>query len=258
MGPGTVVAVNTPAGRFLTGVAAMRLGPSGGRHRAESGPPQPTTANDNRAGQIGGCGGGRRSARLPHENWSYVCANEDCCPAEGVPFDAVPDPAEAEALAVVGGTVLASRAALTARVAPLGGLARESMSQATRRAERHIAQLLTKVRKSSRLSAARHMIVAEGLAAVGAMIARYRDGGRFATVEDNTAAQKDRRGTAVGWPQRRRRYRRVPPQRPGDRVGVAHPRIIVNVAERVRRQATIRHSAKEVNAIEFPIAALPK
>jgi hypothetical protein len=31
---------------------------------------KPTTANDNRAGQIGGCGGDRRSARTPHENWS--------------------------------------------------------------------------------------------------------------------------------------------------------------------------------------------
>ena len=104
--------------------------------------------------------------------WSYVCGNEKCCPAEGVPFDtAAADPAEAEALASVGDTVLASRAALTARVAPLGGIAAESMRQATRRAERHVARLLAKVRKSARLGAARHMIAAEGLAAVGAMIA---------------------------------------------------------------------------------------
>ena len=116
--------------------------------------------------------------------WSYTCGNEVCCPAEGVPFDAVPDPAEAEALAIVGNTVLASRAALAAGVAPLGGIARESMRQATRRAEQHIARLLAKVRKSARLGAARHMIVAEGLAAVGAMIARYRDGGRFATDDE--------------------------------------------------------------------------
>ena len=116
--------------------------------------------------------------------WSYTCGNEVCCPAEGVPFDAVPDPAEAEALAIVGDTVLASRAALAAGVAPLGGIARESMRQATRRAEQHIARLLAKVRKSARLGAARHMIVAEGLAAVGAMIARYRDGGRFATDDE--------------------------------------------------------------------------
>ncbi len=121
--------------------------------------------------------------------WSYMCANEACCPTAGVPFNAVAaDPAEAAALARVGDRVLASRAALAARVAPLGGIARESMRQATRRAERHIAQLLAKVRKSARLGAARHMIVTEGLAAVGAMTARYRDGGRFAT--DDEIAQR--------------------------------------------------------------------
>jgi len=116
--------------------------------------------------------------------WSYACGNEACCPAAGAPFDAVADSAEAQALAIVGDTVLASRAALAAGVAPLGGIARESMRQATRRAEQHIAQLLAKVRKSARLGAARHMIAAEGLAAVGAMIARYRDGGRFATDDE--------------------------------------------------------------------------
>ena len=119
--------------------------------------------------------------------WSYVCGNEKCCPAEGVPFDATAaDPAEAEALAAVGDRVLATRAALAARVAPLGGLARESMGQATRRAEQHIAQLLGKVRRSGRLGAARHMIASEGLAAVGAMITRYREGGRF-TSDDEVA-----------------------------------------------------------------------
>ena len=119
--------------------------------------------------------------------WSYVCGNKKCCPAEGVPFDATAaDPAEAEALAAVGDRVLATRAALAARVAPLGGLARESMRQATRRAEQHIAQLLGKVRRSGRLGAARHMIASEGLAAVGAMITRYREGARF-TSDDEVA-----------------------------------------------------------------------
>jgi hypothetical protein len=111
--------------------------------------------------------------------WSYVCGNQKCCPAEGVPFDtAAADPAEAAALASVSDRVLASRAAVAARVAPLGGIAAESMRQATRRAEQHVARLLTKVRKSARLGAARHMIAPEGLAAVGAMITRYRDGGQ--------------------------------------------------------------------------------
>ena len=135
--------------------------------------------------------------------WSYVCGNEACCPAAGVPFDAAAaDPAEAAALARVGDRVLASRAALAARVAPLGGIAAESMRQATRRAEQHVARLLAKVRKSARLGAARHMIAAEGLAAVGAMIARYRDGGRFTSdyeIARITVALRDLRVRDDAW-----------------------------------------------------------
>jgi hypothetical protein len=135
--------------------------------------------------------------------WSYVCGNEKCCPAEGVPFDATAaDPAEAEALAAVGDRVLAGRAAVAARVAPLGGLAGESMRQATRRAEQHIAQLLAKVRRSGRLGAARHMIASEGLAAVGVMITRYREGGRFTSDDEIariTVALRDLRVRDDAW-----------------------------------------------------------
>ena len=125
------------------------------------------------------------SLRAEHGRyWSYACGDEECCPAAGVLFD-VADPADAAALARIG-PVLASRADLAARVAPLGGIAAESMREATRRAEQHVTRLLGKVRKSARLGAARHMIAAEGLAAVGAMISRYRDGGRF-TSDDEIA-----------------------------------------------------------------------
>jgi len=118
--------------------------------------------------------------------WSYTCGNEACCPAAGVPFEPDPQAAQAAALIGAGTPVLASRAAVAARVAPLGGIAAESMRQATRRAEQHVARLLAKVRRSARIGAARHMIAAEGLAAVGGMIARYRDGGRF-TSDDEVA-----------------------------------------------------------------------
>jgi hypothetical protein len=135
--------------------------------------------------------------------WSYVCGNEKCCPAEGVPFDATAaDPAEAEALAAVGDRVLATRAAVAARVAPLGGIAAESMRQATGRAEQHVARLLAKVRKSARLGAARQMIATEGLAAVGAMITRYREGGRFTTdyeIARITVALRDLRVRDDAW-----------------------------------------------------------
>jgi hypothetical protein len=132
--------------------------------------------------------------------WSYVCRNEACCPAAGVPLD--PDLHCAAALADFGLPVLADRTALAARVAPLGGIAAESMRQATRRAEQHVAQLLAKVRKSARLGAARQMIATEGLAAVGAMIARYREGGRFTTdyeVARLTVALRDLRVRDDAW-----------------------------------------------------------
>ena len=112
--------------------------------------------------------------------WSYLCIDEACCPAAGTPFDPGAHSAAA-AMAGAGNRVLADRAAVAARVAPLGGIAAESMRQATRRAELHVSQLLAKVRKSGRIGAARHMIAAEGLNAVGSMIATYRAGGRYTT-----------------------------------------------------------------------------
>jgi hypothetical protein len=117
-----------------------------------------------------------------------------------VPLD--PDLHSAAALADFGLPVLADRTALAARVAPLGGIAAESMRQATRRAERHVAQLLAKVRKSARLGAARQMIVTEGLAAVGAMITRYRAGGQFTTDDEIariTVALRDLRIRDDAW-----------------------------------------------------------
>jgi hypothetical protein len=133
--------------------------------------------------------------------WSYNCHDEECCPAEGTPFD-VTQRSVVSVLDRGGAPVLADRAALAARVAPLSGIAAESMRQATRRAERHVAQLLGKVRKSSRLGAARQMIAAESLAAAGAMIARYRGGGRFSTdyeIARITVALRDLRVRDDAW-----------------------------------------------------------
>jgi hypothetical protein len=112
--------------------------------------------------------------------WSYRCADETCCPGAGTPFDPGADWAAAD-MASAGNQVLADRAAVAARIAPLGGIAAQSMRQATRRAEQHASQLLAKVRKSARIGAVRQMIAAEGLNAVGAMIATYRAGGRYTT-----------------------------------------------------------------------------
>jgi hypothetical protein len=149
--------------------------------------------------------------------WSYVCGDEACCLAAGVPYDASPDSASAAStetaaagmeivaagtIAPTGSQVLPDRAAVAARVAPLGGIAAESMRQATRRAERHVTRLLSKIRKSGRLGAIRHLIAAEGLAAVGAMITTYRAGGTFSTdyqIAWMTVALRDLRVRDDAW-----------------------------------------------------------
>jgi hypothetical protein len=133
--------------------------------------------------------------------WSYHCGDKACCPADGTPFDAEADPVAA-AMARAGKKVLAGRSAVAARVAPVGGSAEQSMRRATRRAERHVSQVLGKVRKSSRLGAARHMIACEGLAAVSAMIAAYRSGGAFTSdyqVAWLTVALRDLRVRDDAW-----------------------------------------------------------
>ena len=133
--------------------------------------------------------------------WSYRCGDEACCPAAGVPFDPTAHRAAAD-MAAAGKQVLAGRAAVAARVAPIGGIAAESMRQATRRAEQHVARLLAKVRKSARVGAARRMIAAEGLAAVGQMITRYRGGGRFTSdyeIARITVALRDLRVRDDAW-----------------------------------------------------------
>ncbi|MDQ2814473.1 MAG: DUF4192 domain-containing protein [Actinomycetota bacterium] len=113
--------------------------------------------------------------------WSYFCGDDACCPAAGVPVDPrIQAPAATLGAAGEAG-VLADRTAVAARVAPLTGIAAESMRQATRRAERHVSALLAKARKSGRLGAVRHLIASEGLATVIALVTTYRAGGRVST-----------------------------------------------------------------------------
>jgi hypothetical protein len=133
--------------------------------------------------------------------WSYACGDEACCPAAGTSFDPAASSAAA-AMTAAGISVLADRAEVAARVAPVGGGDAASMRQATRRAERHASQLLVKVRKSARLGAARRMIATAGLNAVGTMIAAYRGGGSYATdyqVAWITVALRDLRVRDDAW-----------------------------------------------------------
>ncbi len=73
--------------------------------------------------------------------WSYFCPGADCCPAEGVPFDARAHPAAA-ALTTAGLPAYPDRAALSRSLAPFTGAAAESMRLATQRALRRGEQLV--------------------------------------------------------------------------------------------------------------------
>lgn len=109
--------------------------------------------------------------------WSYLCANTDCCPAEGREFETSGQPVAA-AMAAAGSQVLGTRSDLAATVAPLTGPEGEAMRVATRRAEARAARLLARVERSGKAAAARRLIATDGLRAVFETITRYRAGER--------------------------------------------------------------------------------
>ncbi|WBB78367.1 DUF4192 domain-containing protein [Micromonospora sp. WMMD882] len=76
--------------------------------------------------------------------WSYVCADPGCCPPEGTPYDAAASQVTATAV-FAGQVALPDRAALTARVAPVTGPAREAMRAATAQARARLGELLRSV-----------------------------------------------------------------------------------------------------------------
>jgi Domain of unknown function (DUF4192) len=118
--------------------------------------------------------------------WSYLCQDPGCCPAEGVPFDVSISPVAAQ-MTVAGNVTLPDRAALEDTVAPLGGAVRESMRQATIRAENRAAAMVT---QAARLGRKRreilHPLADEGLRAVSDAIGAYRGGERI-TSDDEIA-----------------------------------------------------------------------
>jgi Domain of unknown function (DUF4192) len=108
--------------------------------------------------------------------WSYNYANPACCPAQGTPLDHAVIPARTR----ISGfrSVLPSRDALAATVAPLGGRTRQSMRQATRRAGQHVARVLATAETSGNAGTAWQAIAEGGIAVVADLIAAYRSGGR--------------------------------------------------------------------------------
>lgn len=104
--------------------------------------------------------------------WSYDCPGAACCPPEGTPFD--PTTSEVSARLTFEGLAAApSRDDLKQRIAPVGGLTRTSMDQATRRAEARLVEWLDAVPEADW----RQEVLGEGEAVVRAAIDRYATGG---------------------------------------------------------------------------------
>ncbi|HEY7488165.1 MAG TPA: DUF4192 domain-containing protein [Streptosporangiaceae bacterium] len=66
--------------------------------------------------------------------WSCQCTVPECCPPEGTPYDITTSPIAVQAT-VEGRVALTGRDEVARSVAPVGGLARESMRRATGRAQ---------------------------------------------------------------------------------------------------------------------------
>lgn len=108
--------------------------------------------------------------------WSYLCENPECCPPDGVPFDGDTTPIAAAAT-YAGQVALPDRAALARQLAPVDGLDRESMRQATTRAMTRLSELLDGMLPIE--PAGDRAMRAAGEPAVRQAVERYRQGGRL-------------------------------------------------------------------------------
>ncbi|HET9080169.1 MAG TPA: DUF4192 domain-containing protein [Trebonia sp.] len=107
--------------------------------------------------------------------WSYVCADPECCPPEGTPFDVTRHPA-ARALRTAGGRVLAGREALAASVAAKGGQPGALMRRVTRESLADLARCLSRLESAGMGVFAPRLVAALGQVAVRDAIRRYRAG----------------------------------------------------------------------------------
>jgi len=115
--------------------------------------------------------------------WSYLCHDPACCPVEGKPYDTLAHPA-ATALAAAGLAAYPDRDALAATLAPVTGLAAESMRQATDRALDRVSELIMARQASGRAGDLLSSVVDAGLGAVQSAIAAYRGGGQLTSHDD--------------------------------------------------------------------------
>ncbi len=106
--------------------------------------------------------------------WSYLCANPQCCPPDGVRFDIQASPAAA-AMTVAGLVAWPDRAALAGTLAPVTGAAARAMEQATARARSRAARQI-KLGAGGGVDPVTRLFADAGRRAVQDAIASYRAG----------------------------------------------------------------------------------
>jgi Domain of unknown function (DUF4192) len=108
--------------------------------------------------------------------WSYACPGDGCCPPDGMAYDAVASPVAAAATHA-GQVALPDRDALVRQIAPVGGLTRASMRQATDRATARLASMLATSPPGDLLGS--RALRRLGVAAVREAMRRHREGGHL-------------------------------------------------------------------------------
>jgi hypothetical protein len=112
--------------------------------------------------------------------WSMLCADEDCCPLEGRPFDPGSHPAGA-AMSAAGLAAMPDRAALARTLLPPAASS-QAIRHATRLAEQRLLDLGTKYRASGG-SDPQELTARTGRSAVQRAMRRYRAGGSVTSDE---------------------------------------------------------------------------
>ncbi|GAB2939386.1 hypothetical protein GCM10027280_29640 [Micromonospora polyrhachis] len=108
--------------------------------------------------------------------WSYFCVTPECCPPEGNRYDPTASPIAAAAT-FAGKVALPDRATLVRQVAPVDGPVRESMHQATRRAQSRAATLINAAPSADLLG--ERALGRAGESAIRTAMERQRTGGRL-------------------------------------------------------------------------------
>ncbi len=107
--------------------------------------------------------------------WSYVCADPNCCPPEGTPFNVADHPI-ARTFAASGRRVLASRQELAATIAPADGELAAATRLAIKQVEGQVAARVGQMTRIRHRIVRRRLVAAVGQPMIADAVRRYRAG----------------------------------------------------------------------------------